>query len=78
MTLFGPEQFVFPFLAHALGTLVGAFTAQSQELKWYTDVKAWKIERAAAGADPSPMASSNDEAPPVMVMDNLPDDDLPF
>ena len=27
MTLFGPEQFVFPFLAHALGTLVGAFTA---------------------------------------------------
>lgn len=24
MPLFGPEQFVFPFLAHALGTLVGA------------------------------------------------------
>ena len=27
MHLFGPRHFVFPFLAHALGTLVGAFTA---------------------------------------------------
>lgn len=27
MTLFGPENFVFPFLGHALGTLVGAFVA---------------------------------------------------
>ena len=25
MQSFGPEQFVFPFLAHAIGTLVGAF-----------------------------------------------------
>lgn len=27
MHLFGPKHFVFPFLAHALGTLVGAFVA---------------------------------------------------
>lgn len=27
MHLFGPEHFVFPFLAHALGTLVGALVA---------------------------------------------------
>ena len=27
MQSFGPEQFIFPFLAHAVGTLVGAFLA---------------------------------------------------
>lgn len=27
MSSFGPEQFIFPFLAHALGTLVGAYIA---------------------------------------------------
>jgi hypothetical protein len=27
MPLFGPEQFIFPFLAHAGGTLVGTFIA---------------------------------------------------
>jgi len=27
MHLFGPRHFIMPFLAHALGTLVGAFTA---------------------------------------------------
>jgi hypothetical protein len=27
MHLFGPEHFLFPFLAHALGTFVGAFVA---------------------------------------------------
>ena len=27
MPFFGPEQFIFPFLAHAVGTLVGAYTA---------------------------------------------------
>ncbi len=27
MALFGPEHFIFPFLAHALGTLSGAFIA---------------------------------------------------
>jgi hypothetical protein len=27
MPLFGPAHFVFPFLAHALGTLAGAFVA---------------------------------------------------
>jgi hypothetical protein len=27
MHLFGPQHFLFPFLAHALGTLVGALVA---------------------------------------------------
>lgn len=27
MHLFGPKNFIFPFLAHAIGTLVGAFLA---------------------------------------------------
>lgn len=27
MHLFGPEHFLFPFLAHAFGTFVGAFVA---------------------------------------------------
>ncbi len=27
MPLFGPEQFIFPFLAHALGTLIGTLVA---------------------------------------------------
>lgn len=27
MHLFGPQNFIFPFLAHALGTLAGGFTA---------------------------------------------------
>ena len=27
MHLFGPKNFIFPFLAHALGTLAGAFVA---------------------------------------------------
>lgn len=27
MASFGPEQYIFPFLAHALGTLVGAYIA---------------------------------------------------
>ena len=37
MPLMGPEHFIFPFLAHALGTLVGAFiTAKlAVKFKWY-------------------------------------------
>ncbi len=27
MPFFGPEQFIFPFLAHAIGTLAGAYAA---------------------------------------------------
>ena len=27
MPFYGPEQFIFPFLAHAIGTLAGAYTA---------------------------------------------------
>ncbi len=36
--LFQPKHFIFPFLAHALGTLTGAFTvaklAVSHQMKW--------------------------------------------
>ena len=42
MHLFGPQHFIFPFLAHALGTLVGAWaacrlaSAGSREPSWIT------------------------------------------
>ncbi len=36
LPLFGPQHFVFPFLAHALGTLVGAGVAA-----WVAAGKAW-------------------------------------
>ncbi len=38
LPLFGPQHFIFPFLAHALGTLAGAFVAAwiavSQKMKF--------------------------------------------
>ncbi|MDR9416467.1 MAG: hypothetical protein RI564_09290 [Gracilimonas sp.] len=38
MHLFQPKHFVMPFLAHALGTLVGAFVAATvaakEQMKW--------------------------------------------
>ncbi|MDN4165065.1 hypothetical protein QWY31_06100 [Cytophagales bacterium LB-30] len=44
LPLFEPKHFIFPFLAHALGTLVGAFIAAllagSHRLKWALGVGA--------------------------------------
>ena len=45
MPNFGPEQFIMPFLAHALGTLVGAWLAAviaaSHQMKLALGVGAW-------------------------------------
>lgn len=45
MPYFGPEQFVMPFLAHALGTLVGAWLAAllaaSHQMKLALGIGAW-------------------------------------
>ena len=45
MPNFGPEQFVVPFLAHALGTLVGAWLAAliaaSHKMKFAIAIGAW-------------------------------------
>ena len=45
MPNFGPEQFIMPFLAHALGTLVGAWLAAiisaSHQIKLALGVGAW-------------------------------------
>ena len=45
MRLMTPKHFIFPFLAHALGALVGAFTAvklaASHHLKLALGVSAW-------------------------------------
>jgi hypothetical protein len=40
LPLFGPKHFIFPFLAHALGTLVGALVTASIAKK---NIKAWTI-----------------------------------
>ena len=50
------------------------FDLESREYngRWYTDVKAWRIERAQAGENDSPSPAGQGELPPV------PDDDLPF
>lgn len=48
--------------------------------RWYTDVKAWKIDRVA-GEDPSPgelPSDINTELPPPGLEESEPTDDLPF
>jgi hypothetical protein len=45
MHLFGPKNFVMPFLAHAIGTFVGALTASaiavSHKMKFALGVSGW-------------------------------------
>ncbi|MFD2453438.1 hypothetical protein [Ideonella paludis] len=41
LPLFGPQHFVFPFLAHALGTLVGAAVAATVAGWGGAAMKAW-------------------------------------
>ena len=60
-------------------TITAYIDIQSREFKerWYTDVKAWKIERKADGRAPSP----RDEVPPLTEEpEGLSDEDdaLPF
>ena len=58
------------------------FDVESREYngRWYTDVKAWKLERVGATAGPSaadPGAPPDFSAPPPS-LDDEPTDDLPF
>ena len=50
------------------------FDLESREYngRWYTDVKAWRVERDEAADDPGPPPAHLDEPPP------LEDDDIPF
>jgi hypothetical protein len=55
------------------------FDVESREYnsRWYTDVKAWKIEvEGGKGADEE--VSSSEYVPPAVDMSNQSDDDLPF
>jgi hypothetical protein len=54
------------------------FDVESREYnsRWYTDVKAWKIEVEGGGA--STDDSSQEYVPPAVDMSNSADDDLPF
>lgn len=61
------------------------FDIESREYngKWYTDVKAWRINKAAAGAPaPKSSASYGPAAAPAYTESDIPaapiDDDLPF
>ena len=56
-------------------TVTVHFDLESREYngRWYTDVKAWRIERPDAQAGPQDAPPPPDEAPPPVF-----DDDIPF
>ena len=58
-------------------TITAHIDIQSREFngRWYTDVKAWKVERAEAGAAPKPELDEPWPEPPAASGD---DDGLPF
>lgn len=55
-----------------------SFDIESREYngRWYTDVKAWKIEPAAGGAAPAKQSGNQDEYHDTPLTSS--DDDLPF
>lgn len=55
------------------------FDIESREYngRWYTDVKAWRIDKNTDGAPSSNQASANDMPPPPVDFGET-DDDLPF
>jgi hypothetical protein len=59
-------------------TITAHIDIQSREFKgrWYTDVKAWRVERPE-GAGSAPPASGEEPWPEPPAMDDT-DDDLPF
>jgi len=70
--------------AFAIGeTLKAGINIESREFngKWYTDVKAWRIDKAGSSnqSDQAPMPT-NDSLPPFLDPSNTfePTDDLPF
>ena len=56
------------------------FDVESREYnsRWYTDVKAWKIEVEGAGTDGGRDESSQEYVPPAVDMSSHSEDDLPF
>lgn len=50
------------------------FDLESREYngRWYTDVKAWKVERGEQQTDEAPHPADSDEPPPIE------EDDIPF
>ncbi|RZM15715.1 MAG: DUF3127 domain-containing protein [Pedobacter sp.] len=63
-------------------TLKISFDVESREYngRWYTDVKAWKVESAAGGGDSSSASSYNDDRGDGggFVSQSSNEDDLPF
>jgi hypothetical protein len=67
-------------------TLDISFDIESREFsgKWYTDVKAWKVELATETANSAPdnsyqrQSESLPDVPPPHYLDSSPTDDLPF
>lgn len=60
-----------------------SFDLESREYngRWYTDVKAWKVESAGSSSTPPPPPSNNDMGyvPPMQAAPPMVDeDDLPF
>ena len=61
-------------------TIKVSFNVESREFKerWYTDLRAWRIERVGTGTETEPASNRYEEYP---LPENLPDsgeDDLPF
>jgi hypothetical protein len=58
-----------------------SFDVESREFngKWYTDVKAWKVENASKSSEPSaPIAEFNESDPGDFSAPPITEDDLPF
>lgn len=58
-------------------SLIINFDVESREYngRWYTDVKAWKVDLAGLPSAPS---ASDDAPEPFAPLPDAPDDDLPF
>jgi hypothetical protein len=56
------------------------FDVESREYnsRWYTDVKAWKIEVEGGASEGGRESSTADYVPPSVDMSNHSEDDLPF
>lgn len=62
-------------------TIIASIDVASREYngKWYTDVKAWRVERPQGGQGGGPPAPSGEPWPDAEPSDlSQPDDDLPF
>ena len=87
MNVWGQEK-VNELAQYQVGDRIKAsLTLSSREFngRWYTDVRAWKIERAAAPAAPAPApaapvaaAPAAPAAPAIDLSEDGKDDDLPF